>query len=138
MMVTIRPLTSTDIPATLRVWQDTVGRTQDVDTPEQLALMLDRNPGVCQVAEYQGHIIGLTVAGHDGRRGTLHYVGVALAYRRNGIGRKLVEVSFDVLRQQGQNRVHVQFKESNATALRFWKSLGMRERNDLVVISLQL
>ena len=137
-MVTIRPLTTTDISAALRVWQETVGRTQDVDTPDQLARFLERNPGVCQVAEYQGHVIGLGVAGHDGRRGTLHYVGVALAYRRNGIGRKLVECSIEALRQQGQTRLHVQFKESNATALRFWKALGVRERNDLVVISLQL
>jgi N-acetylglutamate synthase len=136
-MVTIRPLTSTDIPAALRIWQDTIGRAE-VDTIEQLAAFLDRNPGLCQVAEYQGHIIGLSVAGHDGRRGTLHHVGVALAYRRNGIGRKLVECSFAALKQQGLTRLHVQFKESNATALRFWKALGVRERNDLMVISLQL
>ncbi len=113
-------------------------RNQDVDTSDQLALFLERNPGVCQVAEYQGRIIGLSIAGHDGRRGTLHHIGVALAYRRNGIGRTLVECSFDVLRTQGQHRVHNQFKESNATALRFWKAFGVREQNDLVMISLQL
>jgi ribosomal protein S18 acetylase RimI-like enzyme len=136
--VTIRALTPEDIPAAVRVWQETTARAKDVDPPDAVRRYLDRNPGVCQVADQDGTLIGLTVAGHDGRRGFLHHVGVSGAYRRQGVGRKLVECTLAALRHAGLTRVHVQLKQGNAIGLHFWKRLGCRERTDAVVISILL
>lgn len=137
-MVTIRPLTVTDIPAVVGVWQETAVRSRDADDPAAVRRLADRNPGLCQVAEHAGAVVGITICGQDGRRGYLHHVGVIPPLRRNGIGRALVETTFAALRDVGITRVHLQLKQSNALGLRFWKGLGCRERSDTVVVSIQL
>lgn len=137
-MVTIRPMTLEDIPAVIRVWQETATRSHEADRPEVVRRFLDRNPGLCQVAEHAGTILGVVICGHDGRRGHLHHVGVIQTFRRHGVGRKMVETAFGALRQVGITRVHLQLKQSNILGLRFWKGLGCRERSDTVVVSIQL
>lgn len=137
-MVTIRPMTPEDIPAVVRVWQETVSRAKDVDPPDAILRLYDRNPGICQVADLSGTLIGVLMCGHDGRRGYLHHIGVAQQYRRQGVGRKLVECTFAALRHVGVSRVHLQLKQNNILGLRFWKGLGCRERMDLVVVSILL
>lgn len=135
-MVTIRPLTQADIPAAVRVWQETGGRS--ADTAEGLARYLARNPGLSFVADVGGTVIGLAVCGHDGRRGYLPHLGVLSAYRRKGIGRRLADCCFEALRENGIIRLHLQFPASNTLGRRFWNRLGCRERSDTTIISILL
>jgi ribosomal protein S18 acetylase RimI-like enzyme len=137
-MVTIRPLEQTDIPAALRVWQETSGRSRRVDTAEGLARYVAHNPGLCQVAEQGGKLIGVLIGGHDGRRGFLHHVGVLTPVRRHGVGRALVDTYLAALRDQGILRMHLLVRQNNPVALRFWRAYGCRERANTVVISLVL
>ncbi len=137
-MVTIRPMEQTDIPAALRVWQETSGRSRPVDTHDGLARYIAHNPGLCQVAEQNGQLLGVLVGGHDGRRGFLHHVGVLAPLRRHGVGRALVDCYMAALREQGILRLHLLLRQSNAVGMRFWKAYGCRERANTVVISLVL
>lgn len=137
-MVTIRPMEQTDIPVALRVWQETSGRARAVDTPDGLARYVAHNPGLCQVAEQGGAMLGVLVGGHDGRRGFLHHVGVQQSVRRHGVGRALVDCYLAALKEQGISRLHLMLRQSNAVGLRFWKAYGCRERANTVVISLVL
>lgn len=137
-MVTIRPMEQTDIPAALRVWQETSGRSRPVDTHDGLARYVSHNPGLCQVAEQDGQLLGVLVGGHDGRRGFLHHVGVLAPVRRHGVGRALVDCYLAGLKEQGILRLHLLLRQSNAVGMRFWKAYGCRERANTVVISLVL
>lgn len=137
-MVTIRPMEQTDIPAALRVWQETSGRARPVDTHDGLVRYVEHNPGLCQVAVQGDDMIGVLVGGHDGRRGFLHHVGVLAPVRRHGVGRALVDCYLAGLREQGILRLHLLIRQSNAAGLRFWKAYGCRERANTVVISLVL
>ncbi len=137
-MVTLRPLTAADIPRAVKLWQETAARTAEADSPEEFARLLERNPDIGHVAEYQGAFVGLAIVAHDGRRGYFHHIGVVPQYRRHGIARKLAELCFVALRNAGITRVHIQLKDKNALGLRFWKGLGCRERSDTVLISLRL
>jgi ribosomal protein S18 acetylase RimI-like enzyme len=136
--VTIRPMEQTDIPAALRVWQETSARGRSVETPEGLARYLAHNPELSQVAEQGGHLIGVLVGGHDGRRGFLHHVGVLAPVRRHGVARGMVDCYMAALKEQGIVRFHLMVRQSNAVGLRFWRSYGCRERANTVVISLVL
>ncbi len=137
-MVTIRPMEQTDIPAALRVWQETSARARRIETHDGLARYVAHNFGLCQVAEQDGTLIGVLIGGHDGRRGFLHHVGVLSPVRRHGVGRALVDNYLAELKEQGIVRMHLLIRQSNAVGLRFWKSYGCRERANTVVISLVL
>ncbi len=138
-MATIRPLIPDDIAAALRLWQGTTPvRSREVETDDGLKRMVVRNPGVCHVALDGGEIVGIAICGHDGRRGYLHHLGVLAAHRRCGIGHALVEACLAALHAEGIYRIHVQMKTKNADGLKFWRSLGCKERRDTALISLML
>lgn len=43
------------------------------DSKEGIGRFLERNPQTCFVAEDQGHIVGVILAGNDGRRGYIYH-----------------------------------------------------------------
>ena len=138
-MATIRPLRAEDIPGALALWQGTSPvNTREVESIAGMLGFLDRNPECSQVACEGEEIVGVAVCGHDGRRGYLHHIGVLSGYRRRGIAHRLVEQCLAALHGEGITRVHVQLKQQNAAGLKFWKSLGCKERNDTVLISLMM
>ena len=138
-MAAIRPLDPDDIPAALLLWQGTspLGK-REVESERGLGRFLARNPGISQVACDGAEIVGLSVCGHDGRRGYIHHLGVRTSHRRRGIAHRLVEACLAALYADEINRVHVQLRLQNGGAMKFWKSLGCRERKDAVLISLLL
>ena len=138
-MPTVRPMTVDDIPAALALWQGAEGMTfRGADRPEQLARFLARNPGCSYVAVAGGEAVGVSLAGHDGRRGYLHHVAVRRDRRRRDLGRRLVEACTAALKAEGIEKVNFLVKADNAAGLAFWRSLGGQVRDDLLVVSLIL
>jgi len=137
-VVTIRPMVEEDIPAALTLWQGLPGiGLRDADTPSALARFLQRNPGLSFVAIVEaGALIGVSLAGHDGRRGYLHHVAVALDSRKHGIGRQLVDACLASLKAEGIEKVNFWVKADNLAGLAFWNRLGGMQRNDIVTVSI--
>ena len=136
-MVTIRPMVEEDIPAALVLWQGLPGiGLRDADSPPALARYLRRNPGCSFVAVAGGELVGVSLAGHDGRRGYLHHVAVSPAHRKRGIGRRLVEACLAALKAEGIEKVNFWVKADNAAGLAFWNRLGGQLRNDIVTVSI--
>jgi ribosomal protein S18 acetylase RimI-like enzyme len=138
-MVTVRPMVEEDIPAALVLWQGLPGiGLRDADSPPAIARYLRRNPGCSFVATADGELVGVSLAGHDGRRGYLHHVAVRPDRRRCGTGRRLVEECLAALKSEGIEKVNFWVKADNAAGLAFWHRLGGRERPELVTVSLIL
>ena len=77
-MVNIRVMTINDYDGVYDLWINTPGmglNTTD-DSREGIAKYLRRNPTTSFVAECEGTIIGVIMAGHDGRRGYIHHTAV--------------------------------------------------------------
>ncbi|MCE9565918.1 MAG: GNAT family N-acetyltransferase [Planctomycetes bacterium] len=129
-----------DIPAALALWQGLPGiGLRDADSPEAIARYLDRNPCCSFVATNDAdELVGVSLAGHDGRRGYLHHVAVVPALQKRGLGRKLVEHCLTALKCEGIDKVNFWVKADNAAGLAFWNRVGGRERTDLVVVSIML
>jgi ribosomal protein S18 acetylase RimI-like enzyme len=127
-----------DIPAALALWQGLPGiGLRDADNPASLAKYLRRNPGCSFVAlNDAGELVGVSLAGHDGRRGYLHHVAVVEACRKRGLGRELFERCASALKAEGIEKLNFWVKADNVTGLAFWKRLGGRERADLVTVSI--
>jgi ribosomal protein S18 acetylase RimI-like enzyme len=132
-------MTVDDIPAALALWQVAEGMTlRGADRPEALARFLARNPRCSFVAESGGEVVGVSLAGHDGRRGYLHHVAVRRDRRRSGHGRRLVEACTTALKAEGIEKVNFFVKADNAGGLAFWLGLGAIRRDELLAVSLIL
>ncbi len=89
---TIRPMTEQDYDAVRALWLTIRGfgiRALD-DSREDVVRFIRRNPTTSVVAEADGKIVGSILCGSDGRQGALYHVCVAKAYRRQGIGTRMV------------------------------------------------
>lgn len=129
----IRPLTNEDYPALYALWLKCEGMgLNDVDdSPTGIARYLARNPGTSFAAEEDGALIGAIMAGHDGRRGTIHHTAVHPDYRGRGAGKALVEHALAALKAEGITKVNLVVFTRNENGNAFWEKMGFSARNDL-------
>lgn len=132
--MTIRLMTPADYPACYDLWLRTpgMGLNSVDDSADGIARYLKRNPSTCFVAEEEGRIVGVILAGHDGRRGHISHTAVDSAFRRRGIGGQLVEHTMAALEQEGITKVNLVVFSRNETGNAFWKSMGFTVRTDLI------
>lgn len=137
-MIHLRPMIVEDIPAALLLWQGLPGiGLRDADSPPALAKYLARNPGSSFVAVTDaGELVGVSLAGHDGRRGYLHHVAVKPDCRQQGLGRQLVDACLAQLKAEGIEKVHLWVKVDNISGKDFWNHIGWRERTDISLMSI--
>lgn len=93
---------------------------------------LDRNPRTSFVCEEDGKILGMIIAGNDGRRGYIYHTAVSPDARRRGIAAKLVEAAVDALDKEGITKVALVVFDRNSTGNEFWEKMGFSEREDLI------
>ncbi len=125
-MTIIRSMTIEDFDAVHALWLKTEYlELNECDTREGIALYLNRNPGLCFVAEdKQGLIIANVLCGHDGRRGFLRHLAVAAEHRGSGLARRLVDCVLDALAQQGIGKCNIFVDDANVPGFSFWEHLG--------------
>ena len=121
MAIDVRPAGPRDIPAVLTLWRDAAAPTS-TDDADALDALLARDPGALLVAESAGQIVGTVVAAWDGWRGAVYRLAVAPAYRRDGLGRRLLDEAEDRLRRVGARRMHAIVVGTDSQALAFWES----------------
>lgn len=102
------------------------------DSREGITKYLARNPDTCFVAVENGRIIGSILTGHDGRRGYISHTAVSPSHQRQGIGKQLVEVALDALKQQDINKVNLVVFARNEKGNAFWEKMGFTQRPDLI------
>jgi ribosomal protein S18 acetylase RimI-like enzyme len=117
-----------DYDAVLELWQTVEGlEVAEGDNKEGVAQFITRNPGLSRVAIDGTKIVGIAMCGHDGRRGHIYHVAVDPAYRRYGLGRRLVQEGLDGLRQLGIPRVIILVADYNLGGAEFWKRAGWED-----------
>lgn len=102
------------------------------DSRDGINQFIKRNPDTCFVAEDGNKIIGVIIAGNDGRRGYIYHTAVNPHYRKRGIARRLVDTALLSLKQCGINKVALVVFDRNESGNAFWESLGFTVREDLV------
>ena len=120
----------------LALWKQCEGvGLSDADSRESIQAYLSRNQDMSFVAAIDGRIVGVILAGHDGRRGYIHHLAVHPSSRRQGIARRLVEHSLAALADAGIQKCHIFIFNDNADGIAFWKSDGWTRRSDISVVS---
>jgi N-acetylglutamate synthase len=119
-----------DYDATLQLWQRVEGLEVEVaegDDREGVAQFVARNPGLSRVAIDEGKLVGVVMCGHDGRRGHMYHLAVDPAYRRYGLGKRLVQECLDGLRRVGVMRAIILVADYNLGGAEFWKRAGWED-----------
>jgi len=130
----IRIMTLDDYNSVYALWLSTNGMgLNDIDDSRQgIKRYLLRNPGTCFVADTGDGIVGVIMAGHDGRRGYIHHTAVHPDHRGRGIGSRLVDAAFAALRAEGISKAALVAFERNTGGNAFWEKQGFTVREDLV------
>ena len=130
----IRTMTLDDYERVYALWLSCKGMgLNDLDdSREGIGRYLARNPTTCLVAEADGAILGVILAGHDGRRGYIYHTAVSPDHRHEGIATRLLDAAMDALKAEGINKSALVVFSRNADGNAFWERMGFTEREDLV------
>ena len=118
------------------LWENCDGiGLSSADSQPSIQRYLERNPGLSLLAYDDQTVVGTILCGHDGRRGYIHHLAVQAEYRRQGIGRLLVDKSLKALEASGIKKCHLFIFHDNTSGIQFWESIGWTYRQDIGVIS---
>ena len=102
------------------------------DSKEGIQRFLERNPDTCFVAQAQQKIIGVIIAGNDGRRGYIYHTAVDPEHRHQGIATRLVNEAMSALKTLGINKTALVVFSKNTDGNAFWEKSGFTSRQDLI------
>lgn len=132
--ITIRVMKMDDFDKVHDLWMKINGfaiRSID-DSREGIERFLRRNPTTSVVAEDEnGAIVGAILCGHDGRRGCLYHVCVDETHRRRGIGKAMVVLAMNALKEEQISKVSLIAFTANDIGNAFWNTIGWTKREDL-------
>ena len=135
MEYTVRQVTGEDYDALFALWNSTEQSRRALnpvdDSREGIDRYLKRNPGTCFAAVEEGRVIGVILAGHDGRRGIIHHLCIHPDYRREGIAARLVSAAEAALKREGIQKVFGLVFTDNDIANAFWEKQGYSLRTNL-------
>jgi ribosomal protein S18 acetylase RimI-like enzyme len=135
MHIPLTEMRPDDYDEVLALWQrcEGVGLTPS-DSREAVHAYLARNAGLSLVARDGARIVAAVLCGHDGRRGYLYHLAVAQEYRRQGLGRALVDRCLAQLAAAGIHKATIFVYAHNQAGQEFWRNTGWKDRGDLVVL----
>jgi len=134
-----REFAVSDYDAALELWERVEGlEIAEGDDRESVASFLARNPGLSRVATDGATLIGVTLCGHDGRRGYIYHLAVDPAYRARGLGKRLMKECLDGLRQAGLKRALILVADDNPGGRKFWRRYGWEEVPGPIVMGIDL
>ena len=136
----VRKLTRNDYRDAITLWKNCEGiGINDVDDSlDGFSRFLDRNPSSCFAAVEDGALVGVILAGHDGRRGHIYHAAVRGDRRKRGIGTTLVKSVIAAFREIGIAKISLVAFRRNEVGNRFWENMGFAGRDDLVYRDLTL
>ena len=132
--MTIRAMTIADYDAVYALWLSCkgMGLNNLDDSRDGIERFLNRNPETCFVAEKDGSVVGVIIAGNDGRRGYIYHTAVNPDYRRQGIAKQLVDAALETLKKLGISKAALVVFDRNSDGNAFWENAGFTVRDDLV------
>ena len=122
--IEIRPIKANEHQQLIDLWLE-CELTRSWNNPEKdIQRKLNFQPDLLLGAFQKGQLVGSIMAGYDGHRGWMNYLGVLPNFQRQGIGKKLVEVAENGLQKLGCPKVNLQLRYSNFISQHFYRKIG--------------
>jgi len=136
MNTAVRLMEVADIPASLELWKHMEGLSiRGSDNIRDLSDHVGKNPGHNFVAMYGDRLIGTVLGGFDGRRGYIYHLAVHEDFRKQNIGKELMERCFQSFRDIRVTKCHMMVLSNNTEAQEFYKRIGCEKRDEIIVYS---
>ena len=120
----IRPYQRCDEAAVIALWH-ACGLTRAWNNPAlDIARKLAVQPELFLIGELEGEIVASLMAGYEGHRGWVNYLGVAPAQRGKGLARAMMARVEELLLVRGCPKINLQVRADNADALSFYAAIG--------------
>ena len=136
--ISIRPVTIGDYERIYALWNSAAESRRALnpvdDSRNGIERYLRRNPTTCFAAFADGdpqNVVGVILAGHDGRRAIVHHLCVHPEFRRRGIAHSLVQYAEEALRSEGITKVFGLVFKDNDAANAFWEKEGYSLRTNI-------
>jgi ribosomal protein S18 acetylase RimI-like enzyme len=124
MELVIRPYRVSDEDAVVALWQ-AAGLTRPWNDPRRdIARKLRVQPELFLVGEFGAKIVATAMAGYDGHRGWVYYLGVDPTYRRCGYAHALMARVEHLLRDAGCPKIDLMVRDGNGDATAFYRRIG--------------
>ncbi len=137
MSYSIRPFEETDRTAVVDLWA-TCGLTRPWNDPN---LDIDRKVAVADdlflVAISEDRLVGSVMAGYDGHRGWVNYLGVNPMLQGSGLGQLLMDEVERRLVTMDCPKINLQIRTENTGVQNFYRRLGY-EADDVVSMGKRL
>jgi ribosomal protein S18 acetylase RimI-like enzyme len=123
----IRPYRPSDEEAVVALWRRCNLTLPQNDPRLDIQRKLEVNPDLVLVGEVDSEVVATVMAGYDGHRGWVNYLGVDPGRQRKGMGSLLMKAAEDRLRSLGCPKTDLQVRKDNLQAVAFYDSIGYSE-----------
>ena len=121
--VIIRTCRPDECDIILELWRAAESTPSVSDSIDALKRHLQEDDDLLLVAEYDNRLVGTVMGGWDGWRGNIYRLAVLPEYRRQGIGRALVQEVERRLALKGAQKVSILVEKEEILAVIFWNAL---------------
>ena len=122
----IRLVTTGDYDSLYALWNSTEQSRRALNPVDDSSLAYSEECG-----GEKEKVIGVILAGHDGRRAIIHHMCVDPGCRRRGIAGALVQKAEEALKKEGISKVFGLVFRDNDAANEFWENQGYSVRTNL-------
>lgn len=113
-----------DCEAVISLWER-AGLTRPWnDARSDFRLAVEGRTSAILLLHVERELAATVMAGFDGHRGWVYYLGVDPAHRRKGLGRDLMLAAEQWLTERNAPKIQFMVREGNDQALDFYQALG--------------
>ena len=125
MKLSIRPYREDDQEDVIKLWEKVFPNAPPHNNPARdIKTKREVQPELFLVALNDDQLVGTAMAGFDGHRGWVYYLGVDPDYQRQGIGTALMKRVEAKLIGFGCPKLNLQIRADNAGVQAFYESMG--------------
>ncbi len=133
----IRKYNETDKIQVINLWAECKLLFPGNDPEIDIRLKISFQPDLFLVGITDGRIAATVMAGYDGHRGWLNYLGVLPEFQGKGFGRRIILHAIELLKSLECPKINLQVRNNNTGVIKFYKKLGFSE-HDVSCMQLRL
>ncbi|MFH1853137.1 MAG: GNAT family acetyltransferase [Candidatus Neomarinimicrobiota bacterium] len=120
----IRLFESQDTQAVIDLWQRCNLTVPWNDPLRDIDRKLAHSPELFFVGKIGKQLVAVCMAGYDGHRGWIYYLGVDPTFRRQGLAADIMEYAEAVLKSRGCPKIDLMVRDSNQAVIEFYQRIG--------------